>query len=511
MYCPRCYIPLSRQNYLQLQIWGCGQCGGRAAVPGSIKGHVAATELSNFFDMIKKKSPLGLTICPICKQDMSEGELASNISVDGCAKCRLIWFDVGELEQMVYESPADSPPQRILPSPSRHNALESQITEERQLVRVKPVQRYKQQGLKCSRCRIFLIDTRSSEGKIFICSKCNGNLLQYKPTSEPQLRDYVLKNSKTSILDCMGCAQKMKALRTDDPRKPEVDICLSCDLIWFDRGEMSKWGLASRLPWTKRLAESRLVKPDPRSTHPDVAVILEMQLKLLRQTAHERKSSHPELGLFDWKLLPAFFLFPIERDEESYHRAPYATFSLTAFLVLMFFIARENPQKFIEWLALIPNSAHFPGTSFLTYGFVHLSTLHLVSNLYFFITFGDTVELKLGPKFMMLLFGGGVLAGAFAEWLIHQNSKNPIIGASAGVSAIMAFYCIKWSAKQLSFSRLNILSAPLVVLKAASTGSFLFMDGMGGGTTPKLWWSIPAWIYLGIWGLLQVYGVEKGI
>lgn len=508
MHCPKCHIPLSRQNYLQLQIWGCGECGGRAATPSAIKTYVKTSEVSSFFEKIKQKHALHGKDCPICKQTMGQRDIELDIRVDGCLKCRLVWFDAGELEEIIYKSAAHLPPERALPPTlnvtSRFSHVEIQKRDSNKAILFKDSPNLKQTGLKCPRCKILLIDTRSSEGKLLLCSKCSGNLMRYNSNAEVQLRNHVLQNSKLSPLQCTSCEQYLRALKTDDPRRPEIDICLECDLIWFDKDEISKWGVGNRLPWKRCIAESRLMKPDPRSIHSNVAVILEMNRKLLKQTTEDRKSSQPELGLFNWKHIPALFLLPIERDEDSYNKWPLATYSLAALFILIFFIARENPKEVLHLLAFVPHYATFLGTSFLTCGFVHLEIAHLVGNLYFFITFADTVELKMGPKFMLILFCGGIVAGSFMEWLFDPGSKTPMIGASAGVSAVIVFYCIKWSSRQFSFTNLNAFTG-LILSKLA-----LIDASVPGGQTMKVWFSVPAWVYLIVWTLLQIYGVESG-
>ncbi|MFK7792761.1 MAG: rhomboid family intramembrane serine protease [Devosiaceae bacterium] len=85
----------------------------------------------------------------------------------------------------------------------------------------------------------------------------------------------------------------------------------------------------------------------------------------------------------------------------------------------------------------------FAGPSWLsyftlaTYGLLHGSWLHLGVNALWLVTFGAPVVRRLGPQRFLALLVLGTIAGALTHLLIYWGSAAPLVGASAGVSAIM--------------------------------------------------------------------------
>jgi membrane associated rhomboid family serine protease len=80
--------------------------------------------------------------------------------------------------------------------------------------------------------------------------------------------------------------------------------------------------------------------------------------------------------------------------------------------------------------------------AWLTYQFSHSSWAHLLSNLVFLVAAGAAVEAIAGSGVLLLIYVLGGIAGG-AGFLLSQNHGTvPMVGASASVSALLAFYCI---------------------------------------------------------------------
>jgi membrane associated rhomboid family serine protease len=76
----------------------------------------------------------------------------------------------------------------------------------------------------------------------------------------------------------------------------------------------------------------------------------------------------------------------------------------------------------------------------LTHFFVHADPFHLLGNLTYFVVFGTRVEALVGPArfaaiLVLAIIGGGLLHAAGAP-----NPSIPLIGASGGISGILAAY-----------------------------------------------------------------------
>jgi len=128
-------------------------------------------------------------------------------------------------------------------------------------------------------------------------------------------------------------------------------------------------------------------------------------------------------------------------------------------------------------------AAHFTGFGqylpFLTSMFLHGGFLHIIMNMWFLYIFGDNIEDRLGHiRYLIFYLFCGVAAGLihlFTNW----NSNVPTIGASGAISGVMGAYL-------LLYPRSKILTLVFI---------FFFIQFI----------EIPAFIFLGIWILLQLF------
>ncbi|WP_374029909.1 rhomboid family intramembrane serine protease [Bdellovibrio bacteriovorus] len=80
--------------------------------------------------------------------------------------------------------------------------------------------------------------------------------------------------------------------------------------------------------------------------------------------------------------------------------------------------------------------------SWLTYQFSHSNWMHLLSNLAFLVLIGAAVEALAGSGALLLIYMLGGLAGGAGFLLTEAHGTVPMVGASASISALLAFYCI---------------------------------------------------------------------
>jgi membrane associated rhomboid family serine protease len=79
-----------------------------------------------------------------------------------------------------------------------------------------------------------------------------------------------------------------------------------------------------------------------------------------------------------------------------------------------------------------------PSTLWLTplsYAFLHGSWTHLTLNAIWLAAFGSPVARRFGASRFLALNVLGALAGALAQFLFHPVELNPMVGASAAISA----------------------------------------------------------------------------
>ena len=83
----------------------------------------------------------------------------------------------------------------------------------------------------------------------------------------------------------------------------------------------------------------------------------------------------------------------------------------------------------------IPGSAYW---SMLTYGFLHADWIHLATNSLWLAIFSKPVATWLGTWRYLLILTLSVIAGAVAGLIVHWGQLVIMVGASAGVSGILA-------------------------------------------------------------------------
>ena len=124
----------------------------------------------------------------------------------------------------------------------------------------------------------------------------------------------------------------------------------------------------------------------------------------------------------------------------------------------------------------------------LTSMFVHGSWGHILGNMLFLWIFGNNIEDSLGhSKYLLFYLAGGVVA-ALVQLLSGPSSPVPTIGASGAIAAVMGAYFFLYPRA-----------------KVQTLVFFIFI------TVVRL----PAWVFLGIWFVMQLFegtfGAAQGV
>ena len=181
-------------------------------------------------------------------------------------------------------------------------------------------------------------------------------------------------------------------------------------------------------------------------------------------------------------------LFPLH-DHNPRLRFPAVTLLLIAANTVVFLLLGRGedanvilrggaiPYEIAKWDDVDPpNLLPLPGSLF-TSMFLHGGWMHLIGNMWFLWIFGDNVEERLGTiRFVVFYLIAGVV-GALAQIFSSPDSKIPMIGASGAIAGVLGGY--------------------LMLYPRAKVVTFVGI--------PLLWHlrDIPAWIFLGIWFVLQ--------
>jgi len=177
-------------------------------------------------------------------------------------------------------------------------------------------------------------------------------------------------------------------------------------------------------------------------------------------------------------------MIPIS-DQNPTRTTPYVTYVLIALNIVAFLLERQligshGESYVISGYGLVPTriSADPSGEAFtiLTSMFMHGGFGHLGGNLLFLWIFGDNVEDAIGRGRYVLFYLLCGLCAALAQVLTNTGSQAPMVGASGAIAGVLGAYLVLYP------------RAPITVF----VGFFLI--------------SLPAWVVVGFWFLLQLSG-----
>jgi membrane associated rhomboid family serine protease len=116
--------------------------------------------------------------------------------------------------------------------------------------------------------------------------------------------------------------------------------------------------------------------------------------------------------------------------------------------------------------------------------FLHGGWMHLIGNMWFLWLFGNNVEDSMGRfRFIVFYLLCGI-AAAFAQVVAQPDSPIPMVGASGAISGVMGAYVVLYP---------HVRVYTLVPL-------FIIFTTV----------ALPAWVMLGYWMLLQIFGGLSG-
>ncbi len=317
----------------------------------------------------------------------------------------------------------------------------------------------------CPTCATRLGTVRQREGLFHVCDRCSG-----RAATLPQIRRYAGDRFATHLLrqmnrsvavtgrPCPFCSGKMRQVDCEHPPL-RLEACRSCNVVWFEGSAFAA------VPQGGSVSEDELEAMAHEILEED---------KARRRAEAVAENPWPDAG---WKALPAALGLPVELQQQQLARRPWATWILTALVVMVSVMAFPDIRRLADQWGFMPQHPwrHF-GLTFLSCFFLHGNWFHLLGNMYFLVLFGNRVEDFLGPRRFLLLLGLATIGGDLLHLAIQPDLAVPGIGASGGIFGLVAFYA-------LAFPR-------------ARLGMLVWYR----------WVAMPAWVALILWGLFQVMG-----
>jgi membrane associated rhomboid family serine protease len=207
----------------------------------------------------------------------------------------------------------------------------------------------------------------------------------------------------------------------------DLDGCEPCEIMWFDRGEL-------------RNLQSMEAAEDSSLSYMTPEQRVAWRSEIVRsEHARSDDDSNAVATVFTFLGMP--YAEPLRR-----HRArAFATWA-TSIVVIATSIAAFVSGEFSEIVrrfGMIPSevrAGHLWGV--LTHFFLHGNGFHLAGNVLFLFVFGLRVEAILSWMRFLLLIGLATIAGALVHASFAPRPETPLIGASGGVSGVLAAHAV---------------------------------------------------------------------
>lgn len=329
----------------------------------------------------------------------------------------------------------------------------------------------------CPNCSERLETIRKPEGTYYICRGCFGRAVtlpvmhralgaQFMHGLWPRVMSSTTETPKA----CPFCRQWMRRVLSQKPVL-ELDACRHCMVFWFDEREFET---VTPAPMEQRLRPLEEVKSDQRARE----IIAGYKVGEMARPAVD---DSPDAW---WKAIPAVFGMPVEMEGSAFSRRPLVTWAIAATVVLISLWSFSSLRDIVAAYGLVPADPwRSGGVTWLTSFFLHGGWLHLIGNLYFLLVFGDNVEDDLGYLWYAMLLILATVVGDVTHVTLDRHSTLPSIGASGGISGVIAYYALKFPHARLGFLWRYYWNYQ--------------------------WFSLPAWGAFACWAALQGFGLVK--
>ena len=158
-------------------------------------------------------------------------------------------------------------------------------------------------------------------------------------------------------------------------------------------------------------------------------------------------------------------------------------------------------ERFIRTWGLVPtNLAAHPDAAWVTIFtsmFIHGGWLHILSNMWFLLIFGDNIEDRLGGSRYLFFYLLSGTAAALLQAYLLIGSGEPMIGASGAIAGVLGAYLILYPR-----ARIASLVPILFIFTLVEVPAFIFLlfwfilqlfSGLfilnGGAASGVVWWA----------------------
>lgn len=399
--CPKCRSALARRKNDFGVFWYCEGCEGSAVTMSLLRKMVPSSAMNGLWQRARMGSHPKKHRCPGCNRKMEEISVdaeGQTRAIDVCSSCQFVWLDEGEWADLAFFAVERATPEAM------REAVRARIAQKREERNSPPAQE-----------RVILppeLQTRPQPPQL------------NRPKLVPPPKIVMPEPSPPSI-------HRNERIKRS---KPVEKSSLRSERR--DSGESKRRAAQRRLDESKR--QARLV-----------------QSRRVRAPESKRKSGWGEGPTAAWQWIPALLGMPVEDEQPLGSRQdtekPWFTWIMAGGVALISLLAMLDLRTIVDAYGLVPAEfGRMGGLTWITAFFLHAGLLHLVGNVYFLVIFGDNVEKCLGTLEFFLLLCLATVSGHFVHILLDPTSVVPCIGASGGISGVMAFYALRFRGNQLA-------------------------------------------------------------
>jgi membrane associated rhomboid family serine protease len=356
----------------------------------------------------------------------------------------------------------------------------------------------------CPECRVPLGEARVFGELRYGCPNCKGlavPLASLARVADPRVndlvRDALAHAPQPSDRTCPKCPRVLARVELIlSGLVVVVDACRTCELVWFDAGELDQIPRRQRYDHVAVTQAAQLVAHARRD------------LELRHAKRSEADALLPVASPL--AIVIAFLGFPVEVDRPRLKYAPLVTWIACVALVAVFLLEKADVFT-LEELGFVPaNWTRALGLTVVTSFFFHVDWGHLLGNVWFLFTFGDDVEDLIGRRRFATLLLAGTVLGAAAHALLGSDATKTLVGASAGISAVLTFYGLQfpWRTLVAPYMRipvripalgylaiwiiLQLVGAMLQFQGLTPVSAFAHLGGVLAGTVAWALWRTPS-------------------
>ena len=107
----------------------------------------------------------------------------------------------------------------------------------------------------CPKCKTSLSPTRVAEGLLWKCETCSGVAANMAVLRKYLKSDAVKELWRTAVVEstpsdrrCPSCGQTLREFAASrDKRRISLDLCKTCQMMWFDKNELEAFPRAEKL------------------------------------------------------------------------------------------------------------------------------------------------------------------------------------------------------------------------------------------------------------------------